>query len=210
MMKQKLILSMLAVVLTVIVATSEVVHANQPVAEGLDPEQVLTGTDLTNWNALTADNQAILRNEIIPEIPERVSDTTLRAGILAGLVTVMHNIQVKRDEREALGGEIALSANTVTCDHDVDVNAFGAVSMLSCEAEMAHISARARLAPIGGQAVGDNTENCWNCSFEWATVPYSITSGSWIGFGWAYPTGHQGGPYPQYSRYFGDDTYYAD
>ena len=76
---------------------------------------------------------------------------------------------------------------------------------------MANIEVRAWLAPVGGQPVGDNTENCWNCSFEWATVPYSIPSGSgnWIGYGWGNPFEHTGGPYPQYSAYSGDDIYCA-
>ena len=209
MTKHKVFLTMLVVVITLLGVTAGIAYAESPPQENLDPEQMLSGDALQNWHALADENQAVFLNEIIPQIPERVSDPSLRPGVLAGLVTVMHKIQVKREERAQQGG-VTLNSNTVTCDFDIDVNSSGAATMLDCEAEMAHIKVRARLARVGGwPSVGDNTETCWSCSYEWATVPYSIpsNSGKWIGFGWAYPTGHTGGPYPQYSRYHGDDLY---
>ena len=42
------------------------------IPEGLVPEEVLTGVALENWNALTPEFKAILLEDFILEIPERV------------------------------------------------------------------------------------------------------------------------------------------
>ena len=178
MARYRIILTTLAVVMTLLGAAAGIAHAGSPPGGNLDPEQVLTGEALQNWHALANEKQTVFLNEIIPQIPGRVSDPSLRPGVLAGLVTVMHKIQVKREERAQQGGA-TLSSNTVTCDFDIDVNSSDAAAMLDCEAEMAHIKVRARLAPVLQEPVGDNTETCWSCSFEWATVPtqYPLDTG---------------------------------
>ena len=93
MKMHKTILTMLAAILAIIGTTTTVAHAEGPVVDegggttqALVPENVLSSGGLANWNALTSDNRTIIMEEIIPEIPQRVPDVTLRPGVLASLV----------------------------------------------------------------------------------------------------------------------------
>lgn len=71
------------------------------IPEGLVPEEVLTGVALENWNALTPEFKAILLEDFILEIPERVPDPSQRVGTLALLVAAVLDMQEQRQRREA-------------------------------------------------------------------------------------------------------------
>ena len=82
----------LALGLTIAQSLVQIEKAQAQTPEPLDPEQVLTGDVLRKWHALTPENQALVISEIIPDIPGRVPDANLRAGVLANLVSIVYDM----------------------------------------------------------------------------------------------------------------------
>lgn len=226
MKMHKTILTLLAVMLAVIGTTGTVAYAEGPDTndegqspDNLNPEQVLTGDNLEKWNSLTSAYQTILIEEIILEIPQRISDPTLHTGVLAGLVGAMHKIQEKRAARSLRssikmnphsGGAVVKTSYTVDCDFEVDVNAGGASGLMVCDAEMHKIIVSVQLAiEASDYLLGSDRQTCTGCSVEWATVAQAASNPcvTWHGSGNSTPTGYTGGAQPNQWNYSDEDTY---
>ena len=84
MKMHKTILTLLLTMLAVIGTTATVAHAEGPVVDegggttqvpgNLNPENVLTGDDLANWNALTGDAREYLKAEALPQLIDEIFD----------------------------------------------------------------------------------------------------------------------------------------
>ena len=230
MKMHKTILTMLAAILAIIGTTTTVAHAEGPVVDegggttqALVPENVLSSGGLANWNALTSDNRTIIMEEIIPEIPQRVPDVTLRPGVLASLVSAMLDIQEQRErageaKEEGTGVSKDVTGKTLIeiseCYYSFGLNATGASSMMSCDAQMANINVYVRLAiEYSTSIIGDSDQTCWNCSFEWATVPQGgapacSSTVRWFASGYGDAEGYvPDGPHPRPSHGGDEDTY---
>ena len=213
----KTILTLLAVTLAIIGTTATVAQAEGPpvqVPENLNPENVLSGEDLANWNALTSENQTILIQETIPEIVERVPDASLRPGVLAGLVAVTLDIQKQR-ERDANGGNAASSGPRVKCYLAVNASKHGATSKLSCPAQMHKMTAYVQLSREGeDQEIGSTSQTCTSCSRVWTAVTHTpiVPCEPWYATGSGTATGKQpNGPFPDKPTYGPhDDRYCTD
>ena len=93
------------------------------IPEGLVPEEVLKGVALENWNALKPEFKAILLEDFILEIPERVPDPSQRVGTLALLVAAVLDMQEQRQRREAedsarSGGDGSTQGPSGAGEHD--------------------------------------------------------------------------------------------
>ena len=233
----RIILAVLAAATIAVETTTVTVYADGPdtggssgggspeIPEGLVPEEVLTGTDLENWNALTAEFKAVILYDFIPEIPERAPDPSHHVSTLASLVAVMLDIQGKMQRREAAdaarsggsgstqahGVAGASPASSVRCEFSVLIDATGALSSLYCRATMANISAYVQVGRRNTDTLtGHANETCWGCSSEWARVydppPNPCYRRHATGSGT--PHGNTGGPYPEHHTYSGEyDTY---
>ena len=216
--------------------TTVAIHADGPdagdppnggspeIPEGLVPEEVLTGTDLDNWNALTPEFKAVILEDFILEIPERVPDPSHRVTTLATLVSMLLEMQEQRQRDEAAerSGGVAGSSQgpagapapaeaRVRCNFSVRIDSIGAVSSLSCRATMPCINAHVQMARLAADTLtGRSNETCWNCSSEWARVYDSPPNPCHRrhAHGTGTPYGRTGGPYPEFHTYSGEyDTY---
>lgn len=233
MIIHKIVLAVLAVVMVAVGTTTVTVHADGPdagdppnggspeIPEGLVPEEVLTGTDLDNWNALTPEFKAVILEDFILEIPERVPDPSHRVITLASLVILMLDMQEQRQRDEAAersGGVAGASQGPagaadarVRCNYAVFIDAIGAVSSLSCRATMASINAYVQVGRRNADTLtGRSNETCWNCSSEWARVYESPPNPCYRrhAYGKANPYGRTEGAQPEFHTYSGEyDTY---
>lgn len=208
----KTILTMLAVTLAIIGTTGTVVQADGPpvqVPENLNPENVLSGTDLANWNALTSSNKTLLSQEVIPEIPDKVQDTSLHAHFVASLVRSMHRIQLRQ-------GTVSQDhdADQDPCGFDVDANIAGASALMACPGhQMALLKAKVELWLLNSDSLGDDENECRNCSAEWAVVSYLNSSPPGCTAVYAAGTGraegNTGGTQPGQYTYGPYDDYYC-
>ena len=231
----KIVLAVLVAAMIAVGATTVTVHADGPdagdppngrspeIPEGLVPEEVLTGTDLDNWNALTPEFKAVILEDFILEIPERVPDPSHRVTTLATLVSMLLEMQEQRQRDEAAersGGVAGASQGPagapaearVECDFVVRIDSYGALSSLSCRATMASINATVQVGRQNADTLaGLSNETCWNCSSEWARVydPPPNPCYRRHANGSATPNGyHRRGPYPEHHTYSGEyDTY---
>ena len=228
----KIVLAVLAAAMIAVGATTVTVHADGPnvgdppnggspeVPGGLVPGEVLTGTDLNNWNSLTSGNRSLMTDDIIPGISQRVPDASLRPGVLAGLVALMLDIQRQREENaravvapSGISGASAAAFSTERCYFSMGVNSAGASSMMSCDAGMAYITTDILLTirNLHGSVIGRSDRSCWNCTVVWSTVARSgapsCGSGQWYGYGTGRAEGHTGGPHPRPATGVGEDTY---
>ncbi len=207
----KIILAVLAAATIAVGTTTVAVYADGP--SDLVPEEVLTGADLENWNALTAEFKAVILHDFIPEIPERAPDPSHHVSTLASLVAVMLDIQEKREERRrAAPGVTGAWGGRVGCDFSVYINSRGATSSLYCDATMANINAYVQVGRRNANTLaGRANETCWDCSREWARVydPPPNPCYRRHATGSATPTGYEpNGPYPAHHTYSGEhDTY---
>ena len=179
------------------------------VPENLNPENVLSGSDLANWNALTSSNKALLLQEIIPEIPDKVQDTSLHGHFVASLVRSMHRIQFRQ--------EIVVhdhDPDEDPCGFDVDANIAGASALMACPGhQMALVRADVELWLLNSDSLGKDDNECRDCSAEWAVVPYlnssppGCTAVYAAGNGRA--EGYVGGTQPGQPTYGPYDDYYC-
>ena len=232
----KIVLAVLVVVMVAVGTTTVTIHADGPdagdppnggspeIPEGLVPEEVLTGTDLDNWNALTPEFKAVILEDFILEIPERVPDPSHRVTTLATLVAMMLDMQEQRQREEAAersggvagasqgpAGASAPAEARVRCNFSVRIDSIGALSSLSCSATMANINAYVQVGRRNADTLtGRSNETCWNCSSEWARVYDSPPNPCHRrhAHGTGTPYGRTGGPYPEFHTYSGEyDTY---
>ena len=211
----RIILAVLAAATIAVGTTTVAVYADGP--SDLVPEEVLTGADLENWNALTAEFKAVILYDFIPEIPERAPDPSHHVTTLASLVAMMLDIQEKMEERGAGSGQApgvagAAGASRVRCESSVLIDTVGALSSLYCRATMANISAYVQVGRRDADTLaGRANETCWDCSREWARVydPPPNPCYRRHATGSATPTGYEpNGPYPAHHTYSGEhDTY---
>ena len=210
------IVALLAALLAVIGTTITVVHAEGPVEgdeeqpqENLNPEQVLTGVDFENWNALTSSNKALLLQGIIPQIPNRVQDASLHGHVVASLVSSMYRIQIRQGD---VGHDH--DPDQDPCGFDVDASIAGASALMACPGhQMALLRAKVELWLFGSDSLGSDQNECRSCSAEWAIVPYLNSSppgctavyAAGEGRAEGYPGGTQPGQYT-YGPY---DDYYC-
>lgn len=219
MKMHKTILILLAAMLAIIGTTATVVHADEPVTdegggteqvpENLNPENVLSGSDLESWRALTPSNKAVLLQEVIPEIPDKVQDISLHGHFVASLVRSMHRIQLRQEIVVHNHG-----SNQDPCGLDVDANIAGATSLMSCSGhQMASVRADVELWLLGGPSLGSDDDQCFDCSAEWAVVSYlnssppGCTAVYAAGNGRA--EGYPGGIQPGQATYGPYDDYYC-
>ena len=210
--------------------TTVTVYADGPdggspeIPDGLVPEEVLTGADLENWNALKPEFKAIILHDFIPEIPERAPDPSHYVSTLASLVAVMLDIQEQRQRREAAdaarsggGGSTqtpgvagAGGASRLRCEFSARIDSAGAVSSLHCRATMARINAYFQVGRLATDTLtGRADETCWGCSTEWARVYESPPNPCHRRHanGSGTPDGYEpNGPYPEYHRYSGEHS----
>ena len=232
----RIILAVLVAAMIAVGATTVTVHADGPdagdppnggspeIPEGLVPEEVLTGTDLDNWNALTPEFKAVILEDFILEIPERVPDPSHRVTTLASLVAMMLDMQEQRQRREAAersggvagasqgaAGASASGASRVRCNFTVRIDSYGALSSLHCPATMASINAYVQVGRRNADTLtGRSNETCCNCSSEWARVYDSPPNPCQRrhAHGTGTPYGLTEGPQPEYHTYSGEyDTY---
>ena len=131
----RIILAVLAAATIAVGTTTVTVSADGPdtggssgggspeIPEGLVPEEVLKGVALENWNALTLEFKAILLEDFILEIPERVPDPSQRVGTLPLLVAAVLDMQEQRQRREAedaarSGGDGSTQGPSGAGEHD--------------------------------------------------------------------------------------------
>ena len=189
----------------------------------LVPGDVLTGTDLNNWNSLTSTSQSVMTDEIIPGMPERVPDASLRPGVLAGLVALMLDIQRQREESirtravvapSAVSGASTAAFSTTRCYFSMGVNSAGSSAMMHCDAGMAYINTDVLLTIRyqHGHVIGRSNRTCTNCTVVWSTVarsgaPSCQSGFQWYGYGTGRAEGHTEGPHPRPATRLGENTY---
>ena len=209
----RIILAVLAAATIAVGTTTVTVHADGP--SNLVPEEVLTGADLENWNALKPEFKAIILHDFIPEIPERAPDPSHHVTTLATLVALMLDIQEKIEEGGTGSGQApgvagAGGASRVRCEFSVRIDSVGAVSSLHCRATMARINAYVQVGRLATDTLtGRADETCWGCSTEWARVYESPPNPCHRrhATGGATPDGYEpNGPYPEYHRYSGEHS----